>query len=361
MIFSIYNNIDATIYEKSVELNTGLDPVLEINKTLTDGIPHNSRVLLKFDLSKLTSNYATALLTQTASYYLRLTTTEPSEIPLDYTIYAYPVSQSWSMGTGRYSALPTGSNGVSWKYRLGSDVPSSAWATSSFATTSTGSWVTNPGGSTWLTSSAHSQSFSYETSDILMDVTSTVRAWISGTIANNGFVLKKSDADEASTSVFGSLKFFSKDTSTIYGPRLEMRYRDVIYHTSNSIISYTDEVVVRLNNLREAYSETDKVRFNIGARPKYPTRTFATSSNYLTNYQLISSSLYSIRDAHTNDVIIPFDDAYTAISADSNGSYFKLNLDGLAPERYYRLLIKSKIDSTEEYIFDNNWIFKVVR
>lgn len=362
MIYSIFNIKDATVYEQYPILNTGIDPVLELNKTIIGTSSYNSRMLIKFDLSEFTNNFANNILTQTASYYLRLTTTEPSEIPLAYTLYAYPISQSWNMGTDKYSIRATDSNGVSWKYKLTSANTGSAWATSSFANGTTGSWTVTAGGGNWYTASAHSQSFDYQTADIVMDVTTAVRNWLSGTIPNEGFIIKKSDVNEKDiTSLFTSLRFYSRETNTIYSPKLELRYNDSVYHTSYSRVNYADEVVVNVTNIQPEYVNSGKVRFNISARPKYPVRTHATSSNYLDLYQLESSSFYSVRDAHTDNVVIPFDESNTVISADSKGSYFMLNLDTLAPERYYRLLIKSKINSTEQYIYDKNWIFKVVR
>ena len=195
-----------------------------------------------------------------------------------------------------------------------------------------------------------------------MDVTAAVRNWLTAALPNEGFVLKKSNADEADlTTRFSALRFYSKESNTIYSPRLEMRYDDSVYHTSHSVVDYTDEVVLNLVNLQEAYTDTGKARINITARPKYPIRTHATSSNYLDLYQLSSASFYSIRDAHTNSEVIPFDESNTKISADSQGSYFMLNLNSLASERYYRVLIMTKVSSTEQYIYDRNWIFKVVQ
>lgn len=366
MIYSIYSVKDATIYEKYPTLNTGIDQVLELGKVIEQTSSYNSRILVKFDLAELTNNFNTTVLTQTASYYLKLTATQPTEIPLEYTLYAYPISQSWNMGTGLYSTAVTGSsNGVSWGYRLGyvhGTNTGSFWTTSSFATGTTGSWTTTPGGGNWFTASAHSQSFSYQATDVEMNVTTAVRNWIAGTVANEGFLVKKSSVDEADIiNQFSALRFYSRDTNTVYSPRLEMRYDDSVYQTSHSVVSYSDEVVVNITNLQEEYADQGKARINISARPKYPTRTHATSSNYLDLYQLNSSSFYSIRDAHTNNVIIPFDENNTKISADSKGSYFLLNLNSLATERYYRLLIKSKVSSMEQYIYDKNWIFKVVR
>jgi hypothetical protein len=362
MIYSIFSIKDATIYEQYSKMNTGLDGVLEISKVVETTSSYNSRILTKFDLTEFTDNFSSSLLLQTASFYLKLTAANPSEIPIDYTLYAYPISQSWNMGTGRYSTTTTSSNGVSWEYKLSSTNTASAWTTSSFASGTTGSWTTKAGGGNWYTGSAHSQSFNYESSDIHMDVTAAVRSWISGTLLNEGFLIKKSNSDEADTSTeFSALRFFSKESNTIYSPRLEMRYDDSSYQTSHSVVDFTDEVVLNVTNLQEQYLNNADVRINLSARPKYPIRTHATSSNYLDVYQLSSSSFYSIKDAHSENVVIPFDELNTKISADSRGSYFMLNLNTLAPERYYRVLIKSKVSSTEQYIYDNNWIFKVVQ
>ena len=365
MIYSIFSVKDATLYEQYRSLNTGLDAVLEVNKVASvsgsSAIYYNSRIAVKFDLTNFTSNFDNALLTQTASYYLRLTATEPSEIPTSYDLYAYPISQSWNMGTGRYTTAVTSSDGASWNFRLTSANTRTTWLTASFANGTTGSWATIPGGGTWFTASAHSQSFSNQTTDVLMDVTTAVRQWIANAQVNDGFIVKKSDVDEQSSNVFKSLRFFSRDTHTVYGPRLEMRYDDSTYLTSSTLVDYTDEVAVNLSNIQPSYAEGSKARINISARPKYPDRTFAVTSYYYDAYRLPSSSFYSVRDAHTSDIIIPFDETNTKISADGNGSYFILNFNGLAPERYYRLLIKSKTSSAEEYLYDKNWIFKVVR
>ena len=66
-------------------------------------------------------------------------------------------------------------------------------------------------------------------------------------------------------------------------------------------------------------------------------------------------------DAHSRDIVVPFDEEFTKISADSRGNYFKLNFDSLQPERYYKLLIKTKVSNTEQYVYDKNWVFKVVK
>ena len=100
--------------------------------------------------------------------------------------------------------------------------------------------------------------------------------------------------------------------------------------------------------------------FRIHVRDKYPTRQFASSSNFLTAGYLQTSSHYSIRDAHTEQEVIPFDHDYTKLSADANGMYFKLNMKELQPERYYRILFRH-ISASDATIYDNDYYFKVIR
>jgi len=76
------------------------------------------------------------------------------------------------------------------------------------------------------------------------------------------------------------------------------------------------------------------------------------------------STYYSIRDAVTEDIIIPFD-TYSKVSCDSTGNYFTLWANGLQPERYYRVIIKvvTDADTVNENVqyHDENILFKVVR
>ena len=59
-------------------------------------------------------------------------------------------------------------------------------------------------------------------------------------------------------------------------------------------------------------------------------------------------------------VIESFDSNFTKLSADSNGNYFKIYMNGLQPERYYRILFKQH-DATGTIIYDDNYHFKVIR
>jgi hypothetical protein len=56
-----------------------------------------------------------------------------------------------------------------------------------------------------------------------------------------------------------------------------------------------------------------------------------------------------LKDLKTNQMVVDFDTSYTKLSADSGSNYFKVYMDGLEPERYYQLMIKTTVgDETEE-------------
>jgi len=83
------------------------------------------------------------------------------------------------------------------------------------------------------------QSFKYESSDINMDVTTMVDAWIYGSTPNEGILLITSDELNPTGSGF-VLKFFSRDTNTIYSPYLDVMWDEVAidgYITGSTITS----------------------------------------------------------------------------------------------------------------------------
>ena len=75
-----------------------------------------------------------------------------------------------------------------------------------------------------------------------------------------------------------------------------------------------------------------------------------------------------MRDAETDEVIIPFDTEYTKLSADAFGMFFDLWMEGFQPERYYKLMFRVDnslpaltFGETSTIIYDEDYFFKVVR
>jgi hypothetical protein len=390
MIYTIYPKFDSTIYEKTESLNTGTDSVLELSHQLIgSSSKYNSRILLKFDTSGIESDVNSGKISSNAKYYLQLRTSDVREIPQEYTVYAYPLSGSWANGTGKYTNTPATTDGVSWKYRSSKsagilwgvsevtgglnyewDEISDSWVDANLIfgalyASVTGSYFSSVGGGTWWTfeNTTCTQSFSYETSDIYMDVTPIVKKWItgSGRFNNDGFILKFSDNIESSNETLVSLKFFSSDSNTVYVPKLHIVWDDSTFSTGSltQILFDNSLVNVRLN---QSYSETEKTKIRISVNEKYPQKTYTTESYYTKNFYLPTSSYYEIRDAHTDEIIIPFNTTGSKISCDANGNYFKLWMNSFQPERFYRVLIKSETDGGDvSRIFDNNYYFKVSR
>ena len=226
-------------------------------------------------------------------------------------------------------------------------------------------WITNEGGGTWYTASFHSgshykQSFDKYTSNLDVEVTEYVDEWLDGTRSNNGLIVKKSKVDEQSTKKFGSIKFFSSDTNTIYPPVLEVRWDDTTFETGSLEALNTDDMIIYVKNLSTEYKETSKAKIRVYGRERFPARTFSSTSNYTLVKYLPTTSYYSVVDAETEQVIIPFDTNYTKVSCDSDGNYFNFWFNGLQPERFYKFVFRVGQNGTTKY-FDDNFYFKVIR
>jgi len=325
--------------------NAGLDEILEVAgypDPDDNAVGRSSRTLIQFRAADIT-NAVDNIITGSISASLHLSLANASELPAAYTIYAYPVSQSWTNGTGRGADSPVNRTGCSWQYRnAGKD----AWDSLG------GDFITNgvSGSKTNDLTSDH---------DLDIDVTNIVSSHYSSSLPNYGMLLKLQNEYENYTSQSISLKYFSSDTNTIFPPYLEFKYADSVYSSSLSALD-TDIATVKIKNSKEKYADSDIVKFRVSARPKYPTRTFTTGSIYLTEFKLPETSYYGIKDEFSGEMIVDFDTTYTKISADDTSSYFNIYMDSFQPERHYRLLIKSVINGST-VVFDNKNIFKVVR
>jgi len=196
--------------------------------------------------------------------------------------------------------------------------------------------------------------------DLDINVTRAVKQIYSNTLPNKGFIVKLEDQYEFYTTASIRLKYFSRDTNTIYPPFLEFAWDDRTYDQGKLSLLTTDIASIDVKNNKGVYPDEGKQRFRLTARPTYPERTFTTSSIYLTNNVLPSASYWGLRDENTEEMIVPFSTDFTKISCDSTGPFFDVYMDGLQPERYYRILVKTELDSST-VVVDNDNLFKVVR
>jgi hypothetical protein len=364
-IYKIFPEKSATLYSFYPTLNTGLDEILEVScyETIL-GTYEVSRPLIKFPQSEILDIINNKVSGATYDVYLRLSLANASQIPLDYTLYCHPLATDWNIGTGRLSNSPITTDGTSWQYK--DYLSGSVWfVTSSIPTGTTGSYKSGStvGGGLWYTSSTYqsTQSFTHNDSlDIELKVTNAIAAWSGSTISNYGFILKHSSSLEFATSSKFELKYFSGNTNTIYPPCLEIRWNDFTYNTGSLSVITSPSIVATLANNQSQYQQDSAQRFRINVRDKFPARAFQTSSVYLNNKALPTASYYSIKDLDTEEIVVDYDTTYTKISCDSTGNYFNVYMNGLEPERYYKILIKTTINGST-LVLDDNYYFKVIR
>mgnify|MGYP001482314716 CR=1 FL=1 len=377
---------DTTLYSggTTASRNTGLDEILEINKVVNNNgtVANVSRILIDFDLTYISQSIQDGKIPSTAKYYLNLFDATSEEVEAEQNVFVYMVSGSaWKQGTGKLDHDPVTQDGVSYQYR--DHEAKTPWVTGSVLTDG-GAWFT---ASTGQYEVSTSYDLTFDKKDVRANVTDLVNNFIysSSDYPNNGFIVKREDSgshgDHPSSSMFdfdagqegdssrlGNLKYFSRETHTIYPPKLEVVWDDSSWNSGSlSALSATDleRLKIYFKNLRPEYKEKSIVKFRIVGRELYPTTSFATTPAELdVKYLPSASTEYEIRDAETEEVIVPFGSG-SRVSCDTTGNFFRVQMDGLQAERNYRFCLKvvSGSGTTDEEInfYDDNYEFRVVR
>ena len=364
-IYRLYPEKDTFINSAVTGANAGRDEIVEIAsypRNIIEGI--SSRVLVQYKTSEIQSSLNSIVgnsFSASLNYYLA----EATELPEEVNLEVYPLAESWDNGLGKYHDMPVNTSGCSWTYRTKNN--SNAWRTSGFSTNVTASYSGSSfGGGSWYTASndidleSTSSHALYSELDLSIDVTEGIKLIHSESISNNGFVIKFVDSLEFETTSSMKLQYFSRDTNTIYRPYLEFKWDDSSYITGSVNLLNTDQATISVKNNKGRYKADTKQRFRLAVRPKYPTRTFTTSSIYNINHRLPENSYYAIKDDFTGEYVVNYDINFTKISCDASGSYFDIYLNTFQPERYYKVVVKSTLDGSE-LEFDNENIFKVIK
>jgi hypothetical protein len=363
--------------------------------------PEFSRTFIKFDITELSQSVASNNISgSNIKFTLNLKSCGARNLPLNYKIYAYPISQSWNNGNGRYA--DGGSQlGASWNYKnydgngiwYGSQITNSYQQVDYLLTSSYSSASFENQGGTWFykvpasyinkpkwicnstkypslvnASLICSQSFNYgQQSDVTMDITRIVRSWLCGCVPNQGLILISSL--ELSTPPLqetnGLLQFFSRDTNTIYSPYIDVAWDDSVFNTGSlAPITGSIQNLITLNYLKDAYKAGSLPKIYVFARDRYPLKNFQKAyqqPSMVTPKYLPTSSYYMIKDAESEEVLVGFDQ-YTKLSCDpNNGNYFKLQTTGLPQERYLKIFIKVEYADGTVDIADTQKVFKITR
>ena len=373
-VYKLFPYKDTSLYSMFPAMNTGIDPINQVSNLnfAVDSNPSVARSLLAFDNNEII-DVLNNKVTGNWDAHLKSYIATAQGVVEDSILEVFPIYDSWNMGTGTYLDEPITKDGACW------DSPQfgggNAWDIGgpSLGYTSSYNPTYSPqGGGSWYASSSDgtitypiTQSFSPRSDkDLNVTISSMVEDWYSGSLNNNGFILKWENAIEFSTSklVQPVMQYYTVDTNTIYPPELEIRWDDSTWNTGSSTITelFQPNAFIELaENPGIFYSESIN-RFRLNCRPKYPARVWATSSLYTKQYYLPSGSAwYAIKDLDTDEYVVDFDANYTRISADVSSSYFDVYMNGLEPERYYKILIQVNSEGSTT-VYDDDYYFKVV-
>jgi len=398
MIKFIYPTQSCTLYSNYDILNTGADEILEVASdfTPTKG-PMAARSLLLFSNEDILVDFKT-----TNRYILNLRIVQSVELESNVELEAYPVSEKWDAGKGRFSDTELLYPGASWLYK---NENKDTWTT-------TTSVEYDAGGGSWYDKFYDNEldeestldfKFKFETvaSDVKIDITQLVSFWNMSAIENNGIILKfKDDVSKRC----GNVKFFSSNTNTIYRPYIEVgghyyKFEPYIITTTtkNSELlsgsldsgsldsgsldsgsleeSTTDnteqtkslesgvmelknkDLHIFIENIKESYSHDEIEKLVVGVRELNPKKNFSNRMRYTGRNITSLDMFFSVLDAETEEIIIDFSE-FTKISCDTNGHYFNFDFSCLSRGRLYKFILKLEHGGIRKK-YDNKLAFMI--
>ena len=194
--------------------NAGLADVVEVfsifgQTNASASQKENSRVLIEFPVSTISSEITDGTIESGSNFVLRLFSTEqPVTPPKEFTLVIAAISRSWSEGTGPDLANKDYTGASNW---VSSD-SSTSW------TTAGGDYHDTP---------RFTASFITGEEDISVDVTTLVNEWIEGTKQNYGFGIFLTSSQENVSASYYTKRFYSRTSEyVIKRPVLESRYDD---------------------------------------------------------------------------------------------------------------------------------------
>lgn len=371
MIRVIYPQDTATLYEASSSTNTSLDETVRLSKYVSgSGDDPNSdkinlaRTLVRFNNSEMLNMSSSAGSHKPSAskvYKLKMFVAEEANVRNAYTVEVAPVSTSfgtWISGTGRKTNIPRVKDGVCWANPDGGDT---TWAHFDATTIDTAGFRND--------NYIFTQSYNNIQGDIDLDVTTGVvqqltDIGVDGT--NGGFVVSFSSSLELDNKNYGDVVYFSKNTQTIYSPKLELHYDDTPTYTVDGmthITSGSQAQDIKVNaRLQSEYKRGSIVRIHLDPEPQFIARSQTGAVSTGAAYALPDNTLYTIIDETTNEQFIQYNSTSTKVAV-SQSNYFDIDTTGLYPERYYRVQIQvpDLLYTGSVSYFDIPTIFKVVR
>jgi len=238
---TITNAFKANLTTRGVSGNMGQSDILEVFSIYGQSNPSSSelsRVLVQFSVNDIISNRQSGLLpaSGSVSWFLKLYNAKHSDtVPSDFTLTVSAVSRSWNEGYGLDMEEYSDFGYSNWNSAASSsDVGITNW------TSAGGDYHTNP---------TASQFFNKGTEDLIIDVSSIVEQWITGSKTNYGFGVKLTSSQEQAAQSFYTKRFFARGTEFFFKkPTLEARWNSVrrdnrgYFYASSSLASAQDNL-----------------------------------------------------------------------------------------------------------------------
>lgn len=221
---TITNAFKENLQIRATNANMGESDILEVfsiyGQATTSSI-ELSRILIEFPIDQilLDRNNKKIGLSGSTQFILKLSNAVHSDsTPKKFNLTINPLSSSWTEGFGL--------DMESYK-----DVGVANWISSS----ATSSWIS--AGGDYL-SQSYSQYFSTGPEDLEIDITSLVESWLTGSIQNNGVIIKLDSAEENSNDSYYTKKFFARGSEYFYKrPWIEARTNDFFSDDRNNFIA----------------------------------------------------------------------------------------------------------------------------
>ncbi len=224
-VYKLFPYKDTSLYSMFPTMNTGIDPINQISNLnfAINTLPTVARSLIAFDTSEIRSVLDDKV-TGNWQADIRSFIATAQGVYKDTSVEVFPTYDEWFNGTGTYLDQPLTTDGAAW------DSPvlggGTSWNSGGPGYTSSFNPSYSPqGGGNWFLSSSDgsidypvTQSFGPRTQfDMNINITSMVEDWYSGSLPNNGVIVKWEDDVEFNTSkqVQPVIQYYSVDTNTI--------------------------------------------------------------------------------------------------------------------------------------------------
>jgi hypothetical protein len=246
---TITNAYMESLRYRGVDANMGEADSLEmfsIFAQVNSSSLEKSRILVQFPTNDIVTDRNLGRIPNSGSvqFYLRLFNVKhPFSVPRKFYASINPLSQSWEEGYGldmegytdKGFIANLGGYGTTWLYA------------------SSGSLWDTEGGE-YLTGSGHDLTYYFETGleDIELDITPLVESWMSGTLPNNGLLVKLSSSfeDGSQLTSFYTKKFSARGSEFYFSrPCIEARWNPTVvddrnnFYASSSLLSAADNTM----------------------------------------------------------------------------------------------------------------------